>query len=297
MRRFVNDLAATMLPQPPSNPAERPVLVAVVIEHDLPCRTCGYNLRGLSPRGECPECQTPVQRAMHGDVLWNSDPRWVRTLARGLRLLQLVILPGLACMLAVTLFAPALRRAWIAPAVLLLVGAAGMIGVWLTTAREPAAEEHEPLLSVRRMLRAVALAAVLSAAFSDWLATHWPGHTIVIRITVAALCMAVGYCSFRYALSIARRIPGSDLFSETRAVMWGLIASYGLFLGLGALAMSGAPLSPALSMIFGLSCTVVVACLIFTLWTPALIGRYAAALERIVAESQSMPPRAGDGEP
>ena len=36
---------------------------APVIEHDLSCMSCGYNLRALPPDGQCPECGTEVRDA------------------------------------------------------------------------------------------------------------------------------------------------------------------------------------------------------------------------------------------
>jgi hypothetical protein len=33
--------------------------VADVVEEDVACRQCGYNLRGLNPRHRCPECGLP----------------------------------------------------------------------------------------------------------------------------------------------------------------------------------------------------------------------------------------------
>jgi hypothetical protein len=266
-------------------------LAARVILDDLPCRSCGYNLRGLSKAsgpegpGRCPECDTPIDRSLRGDLLGSSDPHWLRTVVRGLRLLQLVILPGLVSVLVTTLEGRLLRVVWLAPAIVLVIGAVGLVGVWFTTEREPAVIGREHPMSARRLLRVTAIGAVLLAALSDWLTTRWPAHTISIRLGVAAMCLAAGVCSFRYAISLARRIRNADLLSETRAIMWGLIISYGLVLGLGALAMSSAALSPALSMVFGLSCTVIIACFVFTLWTPALIGRFAAALEGAAYEA------------
>lgn len=35
-----------------------------IIDHDLLCVTCEYNLRTLQPIGRCPECGTPVMRSL-----------------------------------------------------------------------------------------------------------------------------------------------------------------------------------------------------------------------------------------
>src|SRR5689334_24506997 len=56
---------------------------AGVLETDVPCRKCSYNLRGLSADGRCPECGTPVGLSVQGDFLRYSDPTWLKTLWEG----------------------------------------------------------------------------------------------------------------------------------------------------------------------------------------------------------------------
>jgi hypothetical protein len=46
-----------------------------IIDRDLPCRGCGYNLRGLSPEGRCPECATRVSVSLQPTDLSLGDPR------------------------------------------------------------------------------------------------------------------------------------------------------------------------------------------------------------------------------
>ena len=45
-----------------------------ILEDDLTCLHCGYNLRGLLPEGDCPECGTAVARSTHGSLLRFCDP-------------------------------------------------------------------------------------------------------------------------------------------------------------------------------------------------------------------------------
>lgn len=60
---------------------------------DLPCSRCGYNLRGLSARGRCPECAASVAstRAM-ARALHELDPRTLRRMCAGAVLLLAVSL-------------------------------------------------------------------------------------------------------------------------------------------------------------------------------------------------------------
>lgn len=72
-----------------------------MIEHDLPCAGCGYNLRTQLADGRCPECAAPVAHSLNPFVLDGTDPAWCRRTGRGLHLLswvfiaQIVIMPGL----------------------------------------------------------------------------------------------------------------------------------------------------------------------------------------------------------
>jgi hypothetical protein len=55
-----------------------------VIDRDLPCRRCQYNLRTLPADGRCPECGEPVSASSQYRA---PDARWLRAQARGCCLL------------------------------------------------------------------------------------------------------------------------------------------------------------------------------------------------------------------
>ncbi len=57
------------------------------IDHDLLCRQCGYNLRGMTEDDDCPECGALVWRSTLKDELSHCHPDWVKMLARGSNLL------------------------------------------------------------------------------------------------------------------------------------------------------------------------------------------------------------------
>src|SRR5947207_5733226 len=89
-----------------------------MVELDIPCERCGYDLRGLDPAGNCPECGEEVgaslRRWEHAqrntpDIL-ECDPRWIRSVAEG------AAIAVLAFAIAVALaFAPDWAFEWRSP--------------------------------------------------------------------------------------------------------------------------------------------------------------------------------------
>ncbi|MCC5821720.1 MAG: hypothetical protein LAT64_00360 [Phycisphaerales bacterium] len=66
------------------------------------CKQCGYNLSGLDPHGQCPECGLPVERSLTDDRLSNSSLPYLRTLNRGVTLILISILVQLLVGVATT---------------------------------------------------------------------------------------------------------------------------------------------------------------------------------------------------
>jgi hypothetical protein len=56
---------------------------------DLLCISCGYNLRGLSPRGDCAECGFPIVSTLRGAGLRCANPQWLNSTAAGFLWLML----------------------------------------------------------------------------------------------------------------------------------------------------------------------------------------------------------------
>ena len=55
-----------------------------LIDEDLLCRGCGYNLRGLTRNHYCPECHTPSSQSVTADRLVHADFGWLRTVRKGI---------------------------------------------------------------------------------------------------------------------------------------------------------------------------------------------------------------------
>ena len=73
-----------------------PVSTLRTLDGDVPCTRWGYNLRGLGPRGRCPECGAGIGRSMRAEanrlarrrtMLVPLDGRWLGTLHEGAWLL------------------------------------------------------------------------------------------------------------------------------------------------------------------------------------------------------------------
>jgi serine/threonine protein kinase len=69
------------------------------LEEDHPCAQCGHNLRGLWSDAHCPQCGSPVERSIYGDVLVTEDSGWLARAASGTRLVCAGLLAGVALLL------------------------------------------------------------------------------------------------------------------------------------------------------------------------------------------------------
>ena len=63
-----------------------------LIDHDVTCLNCGYNLRTMKLDGTCPECGTAVSVSTRSDRLADAPPRWLTRLGGGARRLRLGVI-------------------------------------------------------------------------------------------------------------------------------------------------------------------------------------------------------------
>lgn len=130
------------------------------VEQHLRCRNCGYDVFGQSVAGKCPECGAPVALSLHGDMLYNADPRWLKRLGRAATLTAILMTFGaLWPMVALVVALLSSERAldlWVIVA--MVCTAVWLIGVLAATAKEPA-EDH--LTREELWLRCLAVCALL----------------------------------------------------------------------------------------------------------------------------------------
>lgn len=296
------------------------------LAEDLTCRSCGYNLRGLNPQATCPECSTPIDRSIHGDLLQFCDPAWVGRMGKGLQLIIIGLLVNVAYSIifgsAIVLLTS--TGTSMMTTVIAVAGAIGaalslitVIGAWMLTTVDPGQAEAEQPMTARRLARWCILARVAAAPLElivsplggmglGTLGAPFTPRLMIPMVGLVALGMIalIGTAAgLIYLRQLALRIPRESLAKQTRIVMWGyvicsavgFVLSVGtVFLGLQMMRTGAAPgpLGPGVSaflfIILGGGCLAGIGTLVFGIWALVLLFLYAAALRRVAAEARSI---------
>ncbi|MGD8451183.1 MAG: hypothetical protein PVJ57_05140 [Phycisphaerae bacterium] len=137
------------------------------LAEDRRCCRCGYNLRGLDPAGDCPECAAPVSHSLAANGLRYADRSWLGKVRAGLLMLLVGVGSLCASLLSLlpTIIALATSRAGesiagLVACVTVLGGLGGTAlmfgGLLVFTAREPT-EQTGRVTSCRRATRGLTL--------------------------------------------------------------------------------------------------------------------------------------------
>ncbi len=281
------------------------------IDEDVPCASCSYNLRGLGPEGNCPECAGPVLRSAHSGLLRFSNPKWVNQLASGIRWLDVGVICGLLAMI----FGP--FAAWLLSAImgedvatalvvaLLATGVAvGLGGVWKVTVPEPDRRRTEVALSIRRVARTAPTLAITLGLFGT--ATNLWELNLTGRVAWAApvaawVLVQVGWLAWLvYCRRLAWRIPHKKLARDACTALWVVVAangSLGMFCVLEGLNVEMPELAATV-----LGAAAVVGYLLAFLMTIVLVGRHRkpisqAARQAAQADARKPSAQTCDGAP
>ena len=296
------------------------------LAEDLPCRGCGYNLRGLDESGLCPECSAPVGRSVTGDLLRFADPQWVERLVTGLGWAIVGILAGIVTNVLVTvtfqfLIGAAIMRGGTPsgfvfgiPAVLSFITSLMTVyGVWLATTPEPSAIESEPPFSARRLTRwcyVAQLAAGPLQAMGYARMNPAVGNTLGITGPIDAVFTVTGFAAaiaglvgliagLIYLRRLAIKIPDTSLARQTRIVAWGIGSCQSLMIAWGivvAFAMSAwmgagaaAPTTPPTGVftLMTVMCFLLIAAFVFTIWALVLLLMYRGKLATAAKQARS----------
>lgn len=199
------------------------------IAWDSPCKRCGYNLRGLSETGRCPECGTPVSLSLRGDQLRFSDPDWLDKVATGLGIIFWMMVLGTVGGFLVGLVS---ANNQIAGALLGLVASAvNVYGVWLLTERDPSHVGEDKWATARRAVRVTLIIGLLAYPLQFALASLGglrPEFVILFAILIGVI-MLIGFygqfATFQYYEWLARRVPDHKLGDRAKFLRWAYVIS------------------------------------------------------------------------
>jgi hypothetical protein len=161
-----------------------------------------------------------------------------------------------------------------------LVAMLAVIGIWKLTTPDPAGDERTSTRRARVILWIWVVGSMVLQVVGDLgIAIPWP-TMMAMRLAQVVLGVVGVFVFFNFARHIAKRMD-DRLSDDTCLVMWGVAASYLLFVGMVAAAAAPGKLPEGFQIIFGLSCTVVLGCIVFSIWSFTLLWRYRTMLRQI----------------
>ncbi len=204
---------------------------------DVPCLNCGYNLRGLQEDGRCPECGTPVERSLKGNLLIYSSPEHVASLHTGVFLILagiiVQILTYIGSIVALGVLATQSGGArlgggatGVVSFISLVVSGVLLIGWWMFSAPDPAIVGTNTGSRARQAVRiTVAVSAMVMAvnAVLEYAvpASSTSGVILTSSKTANLVAMLVKFFAAMFYLRwLAGRLPDDRVFKRATLLMW-----------------------------------------------------------------------------
>ena len=198
-----------------------------VVPHDALCRQCGYRIGTLPRDHNCPECGTPIERSLRGDLLLYSSTEYASSLQRGLTCILIAVViqiaAGLVSFIAVLIFVwrplmrqqsdpdaearifSLLQQLQLGSQILMLpVAALSLYGWWLFSSPDPAVLGFEHGQTPRVVIRAATIimaALVLLGVVSQSLVIANSAFTAIsygVGILVGLASIAQFFASLLY---------------------------------------------------------------------------------------------------
>jgi hypothetical protein len=263
------------------------------VNEDIPCRKCGYNLRGLGTGGLCPECGTLIWLSLRGTLLRYSDPDWLETIRRGFARM----IAGITIVVAAVIVGAILGALRSFQIIMLaqLVAVVGWVlymwGTWLITERDPSGLGEDLYGTSRKIIRigvvCQAVGQVLEFLNVDRLPPMTATLLQAIGILIGIMFVVALFAQLQYLQKLSPRIPDIALSQRAHFLKRAIVTCYAVtMLGtIAALVFRGG----AMMVVFGAVMALAgLALLIFALMYVRLLGRLKQSFEMQAMVARAM---------
>lgn len=231
----------------------------VVLDRNLACVRCTYNLRGLPANGNCPECGEPIANSTRGMLPRIVSAEYCNKVISGLTLVTrgtMCVFVFLIAAIARSILSPGLMPTWVGVVVYaLIVAVSGLmtVGYWRITTPDAGQPKDAQPATARRIVRG-SVVFTLSATLLYLSATlieprslvNLSGRSFEALIDVFQISLLVAWVTRQSAMAayvawLARRVPDPSMNKRAKRYRWLLPSIFiGLFLayGLGLLLSS-----------------------------------------------------------
>jgi hypothetical protein len=193
-----------------------------VLDIDLPCIRCGYNLRGQEQSGRCPECGLKAYWSFRAPQKLSEYPAtWVTAMARAVRLLAITYGGLFAFLLLACLdYLPRIR---VLPSIgFLMASMLQLIGMWMLSSRSGHWSERAAPIN-RWLVRITPAGLVVASAASIWLMLDYHPEfewVFFAGMLIGGLAPTAAFIRLR---AVARLIADRGLAEHSAIVGYGFL--------------------------------------------------------------------------
>jgi hypothetical protein len=210
------------------------------VDSDRGCVKCGYNVRGLPFKANCPECGTPVIQSLRGILLQFADPTYIKEILTGTSWVLNGILVSIV--LAILGGLLGLGAAFVAPnlasgTILLSSFVSLAVGIWIflgylkLTTPDPQFTGTERPDSARQVVRVAAIASIVISALQlivggiSISAGSVPGGLLGILGSVLGFASLIAFAvqffaTMNYMMWMAGRFPDMWIYRRAKTYRW-----------------------------------------------------------------------------